>query len=437
MTESIHRQPYFQVNARGTSFARVGLFPLGATIASCPHPNDPARTRWVQLMNLFEGSDRGVGVLCRISDDKGHTWRETGVFDRAYRFNAEPAEKLLKLQNGCIYDERSGAIIRFVTEYVWKEGSAETILDSILRKRRIYYCLSFDSGETWTDACYIYQEGGGYDRDTMFPGVTFGQNMIMPAMPIIVRGAGMHKGDIAVGVQIQMVDEAGTLINPTIMGFFKSACLFGNWNADEGRYMWTMSANCVEVSVGESTRGLYEPSLCECDDGRLIMLLRGSNTKAREHMPGTKWISVSDDQGVTWSKPFRLCYDDGSLMYSSSSLSCLVRDTAGTFYYVGIVNGDNPDGNLPRYPLCAARLHTDTLTIERASVTTIVTKQAQHDEAAGVHPVDYSNHSALWDDEEDKLVMFVPLRPDLRKFEGELLCVELTAKPHKRQVGHG
>ncbi|WP_127580118.1 sialidase family protein [Paenibacillus koleovorans] len=425
MTQLSRERTSFRVERQRNAYVSAGLFPLAATTAACPHPSDSGRTRWVQLMNLFEGSDRGTGVLCRISDDKGNTWRETGIYDRAYRLNRDAHEKMLKLQNGIVYDERAGVLVRFGTEYVWREGDLQTILSSILSKRRIYYSISFDGGETWTDSRYMFQHGGDYDRDRMFPGVTFGRNMIMPSNPIVVRGAGSRQGNLAVGVQIQMLDEEGMLFNPTVMGFFHSGCLFGAWNAELLRYEWTIGEETVQVPVTESTRGIYEPALCECDDGRIIMILRGSNTKAREQIPGTKWISVSDDQGATWSKPERLHYDDVSLMYSSSTFPSLVRDQAGVFYFVGMVNEDNPDGNLPRYPLCIAQLDTDTLTIVKESVTPIVTKQPQQDEANGKYPVDFSNQAVLWDEEDGKLIAFVPYQPDLNCYEGILLQVEV------------
>jgi len=428
MSAKSNQPSAFRVVRTEKSFVRDGLFPLGATTVACPHPQRPKHFRWVQLINLFEGSDRGTGVLCRISDDKGNTWRETGVFDRAYRPNADPDEKMMKTQNGCLYDARSGALVRFVTEYLWREGDLQTILGSILRKRRMYYCLSFDGGETWTDGTYIHQSGAGWDRDRMFPGVSYGTNMIMSSQPIIACGEGSHSGDIVLGVQIQMVDGEGELINPTVMGFFQSGCLFGRWREDEGRYDWTIGGGFASAPVTETTRGLYEPGIVECDDGRLLMVLRGSNMHARERMPGTKWICVSADQGETWSAPKRLRYDDGRLMYSSSSSLCLVRDAAGAVYYIGMVNEDNPDGNLPRYPLCVATVDADALAVDSGSVTPIIGKQPEQDEATAVHPVDYSNHAVLWDEAERKLIVFVPYRPDLRKFEGVLVQIEVEAR---------
>ncbi|MEF3306287.1 hypothetical protein [Paenibacillus sp. GYB003] len=107
-------------------------------------------------------------------------------------------------------------------------------------------------------------------------------------------------------------------------------------------------------------------------------------------------------------------------MYSSSSCPDLIKDRQGRIFYTGNITDRNPNGNLPRYPLCIARLNPDTLTIERDSVTVIDTKRSSHvdqEQAGARYPVDFSNHHSYLDAEEHKIDVHAPFRADLHRFE--------------------
>lgn len=413
-----------RIATREFEVERSGYALLNAVTAYARNESQPGCGRLLQFINMFGKSDSGEGVLYRISPDNGNTWREGGLFDKPYQVG-HGRDCMRKVAGDCMYDSDAGVMLRIVTEMLWENGE----IHSLFRKRRMYYYLSFDNGTTWTDAIYIHLNEDGYDRDRMFPGITYGVNMVTSLFKMHkIRGEGVNIGKIAVGIQVQVATPDGQLYNPTGMGFFKSGCLLGSWNADKLQYDWEINETYAEVSPEESTRGVYEPVIQELDDGRLIMLLRGSNMKRHDSMPGTKFISVSHDQGRTWSKPDRLTYDDGQLMYASSSSPDLLQDRLGRIFFIGIINSDNPNGNLPRYPLCIARLNTETLTIERDSVTVIDTRRtwhkAQEDRKARYH-LDFSNHHSYLDAEEDKIVVHAPYRADLERLETVINKYEL------------
>lgn len=394
---------------------RPGHALLNAVTVRAANPNHPGYGNLLQFVNVFSKSDSGEGILYRVSKDNGSSWQEIGLFDRPYRLGHR-RDFMRKVAGDCLYDEETGVVLRIVTEMLWENEQ----IHSLFRKRRMYSCLSFDNGATWTDPIYIYQTEGSYDRDRMFPGITYGVNMVTSLFKMTkIRGAGENRGKIAVGIQVQTVGEDGQLLNPTGMGFFKSGCILGSWNADRLCYDWELCSTFAEVPLEQSTRGVYEPSLQELADGRLIMMLRGSNAGQAETMPGTKWISVSHDQGRNWSPPERVCYEDGEWMHSSSSCPDLVQDRQGRIWFVGIINDRAPNGNEPRYPLCVARLNTDTMTIDRASVTVLDTMHSWHTfqkSQQARYSLDFSNHHAYVED-DGTLIVHAPYRSDLTRFD--------------------
>ena len=68
--------------------------------------------------------------------------------------------------------------------------------------------------------------------------------------------------------------------------------------------------------------------------------------------PGFRWVSESRD-GITFTEPVPMVYDDGNAFYSPSSISKWLRHSGnGRLYWLGNILGDIPEGNLPRHPLC-------------------------------------------------------------------------------------
>ncbi|WP_176706470.1 hypothetical protein [Paenibacillus hemerocallicola] len=53
------------------------------------------------------------------------------------------------------------------------------------------------------------------------------------------------------------------------------------------------------------------------------------------------------------------------MTYSSSCCPDVVKDRQSRIFFIGVINDDNSNGNLPRYPLSIARLDTDSLSIVR------------------------------------------------------------------------
>jgi hypothetical protein len=135
---------------------------------------------------------------------------------------------------------------------------------------------------------------------------------------------------------------------------------------------WRLS-EAVPYDFDKTSRGLCEPTIAELSDGRLVMILRGSNA-AWPARPGYKWLAFSQDGGETWSEVSPLPADDGSLIESSATGSALFRSiTNRKLYWIGnlCLEDRRPDGNMPRSPLYIAEILEEPFAIRRSTLAVI------------------------------------------------------------------
>ena len=128
---------------------------------------------------------------------------------------------------------------------------------------------------------------------------------------------------------------------------------------------WTAS-NQQYIDPEISSRGLLEPDVAVLEDGRLLVVCRGSNT---ETAAGRKWFSVSTDGGATLSPVEELRYDDGSPFYSPSSIAYFFRSTRnGKLYWMANIVPEPPVGNGPRFPLYIAEIDEGATAVVKDSL---------------------------------------------------------------------
>jgi len=86
----------------------------------------------------------------------------------------------------------------------------------------------------------------------------------------------------------------------------------------------------------------------------------------------TRFSTVSEDGGLTWSVPEPLQYDDGSTVWTPASYSQFIRSgkTGRTYWLANILSGP-VHGQTPRYPLTIAEFDTVNCRIIKASVRSI------------------------------------------------------------------
>jgi hypothetical protein len=100
-------------------------------------------------------------------------------------------------------------------------------------------------------------------------------------------------------------------------------------------------------------------------------------TKNGKEKPAYKYFAVSDDGGLTFSKPEVFCYSDGSNFFSSSTFHRLFRSSkTGKLYWIGnILQKHTTIPGHPRYPLNIAEVDERTLGLKKETVTEIDTRQ--------------------------------------------------------------
>jgi hypothetical protein len=145
-----------------------------------------------------------------------------------------------------------------------------------------------------------------------------------------------------------------------------AAVLHGRWTADGRHLEWELS-DLVKADPQLSTRGMDEPTLAVLADGRLLMVLRGSNDK-KPNLPGRRWAAYSSDRGRTWTKPTPWTYAEGRSFYSPSSCSQLLTHSSGRIFWLGNITDQNPVGNRPRYPFVIGEVDRRTGLLRQETV---------------------------------------------------------------------
>ena len=252
---------------------------------------------------------------------------------------------------------------------VWTEGILPN--DEPLEGMRhwtLHYAVSEDGGKTQTVNAQIIHEGAEYDAVHHLPGVTVGRNCVMMG-DLGERPLTRSDGVILVPVQSSPAGPDGDYYNPG-SGLTYTDCLLlmGRWRPD-GRLAWTASQRVVG-DPSRTTRGMVEPTLAELEDGRILMVMRGSND-AHTEWPGYRWHVFSADGGATWTTPEPWTYTDGELFYSPSSCSQLIPWHDGRLFWMGNISATNPRGNSPRYPLILGEVSLRTGLLIRDSVSII------------------------------------------------------------------
>lgn len=264
------------------------------------------------------------------------------------------------------------------------DGSTHTFLK---------YRVSVDGGRTQALDEPIVQQG--YTRERPLRGVVVGRNAAMlgdnGCETIRTRN-----GRLLVPIQVCPVGPDGKYLN---LGggytYHEAAVLIGRWRseqpngrADDLGIDWDLSPY-IRNDPNKSTRGAVEPTLAQFPDGRILMVLRGSND-VKPELPGYRWFTVSTDEGDSWAPVEPWTCTDGQPFYSPSSMSQLLRHSNGTYYWLGNLSRQNPHGNGPRYPLVIGRVNPETLRLQRDSL--FVVDDRQPGEHAGMTLSNFHAH---------------------------------------------
>ena len=326
------------------------------------------------------------GTWLRRSEDNGSTWHNVG--DKVRFDTAETGEQMMP--SGFSLDERNDILIRFF-QGQRADKSCYGYIDQ--GAYRVFYALSKDRGQTWSDPVQIVDGRKDFDDEKWGPEFDYG-----------VRG-GILNGDHCVWL------EDGSLLAPftgyerldgTKPWYFRIICARGIWNEDQSALNWEFGSY-FEVGLDKATSGCCEPSIASLGGNRLFMRTRCQGGEP-QGLYSTSYSTVSEDGGMTWSSPQPLLYDDGSPVWTpASSAAFYDSSTTGKTYWLGNILDAPVFAQTPRYPLKLAVFNPDTTCLVRDSVRLI------QDRPEGAHEqVRYTNFGCYEDRKSGHLIITLP-----------------------------
>ena len=303
----------------------------------------------------------------RRSRDNGRTWSEPQTIITGEK----RPEGMLRRHLRCSFvDPGTGRFISF-----WTEGILPT--DHPLEGMKhwhLRYSVSEDGGESDIASRQIIQSGPEFDARHPLPGVVEGKTCIMLG-DLGSAPLSLPDGSILLPAQASPPGPDGHYVNPGKGFTFTDAMILrARWREDkedknDKSLQWESSTR-IPGDPARSTRGWIEPTLGLLGNGRLLMILRGSND-AMPSLAGYRWQSISNDDGQTWTDPAPWRFTDGQVFHSPSSCSQLLAHSSGRLLWLGNICPNNPRGNSPRYPLVLAEVDPETGLLIRDSVCAI------------------------------------------------------------------
>lgn len=331
-----------------------------------------SRSSGIDLMcvkSTSSRSDTADTSSRRFSSDNGRTWTDW-----------EPISFITKTPTG---------VKRQYAQPGWAVPGMERLLTMVLegtlptdnplegmKNWTLRYRVSLDGGKTSAVDEQVIQEGS-YTPNHPLNGVWVGKNSFMigtsTCRPIHTR-----HGHFLVPVQITPLGPDGEYYNPGGgYTYHESAVLIGTWREGDHRVQWDVSER-IANEPAKSTRGCIEPTIAEMPDGRILMIMRGSND-VKPNLAGFKWYAISNDGGRHWSKPKPWTYTDNSRFFSPSSCSQILQHSSGRYYWIGNISPENPRGNSPRYPLVIGEIDSKSFLLAKNTISEIDTLNSGED----------------------------------------------------------
>lgn len=367
-----------------------------------PSPN-PTTSTTARIQYIGEGlTQRELRANIAVSDwsdthrerysyDNGCTWSPWKVV-----FDEAPKQKGFVMEGGPTQDgtgpldPASGMLIKPVFQRILKGDPGKAISSAWSDDRKFtdhgFYQLSADNGKTWDKGHLLkYEDGPDFDP------ADWGNPKYFRTNEMYIGGICVHsKGNVvlATTIPVPYKDEEDEKIPVQFPNNYREGCVagamcfVGKWDPDNKDYNWRKS-NKIFLPRKISTRGLVEIDISELKDGRLLLIMRGSNVGMDSlKCPGRKWISISNDSGMTWSEITDLRYNTGEQFYSPATFAKTLRSSqTGKLYCFLNINTIPPLGNGPRYPLQVAEIDEENVSLIKETVTIIDERNPKLDSA--------------------------------------------------------
>jgi len=319
-------------------------------------------------------SDKANSLEMSRSDDNGKTWSTP---DEMWVVKKTPEGIVRRVIKAGWIDPESGGLLIMHRTII---GETDHVLQRFGRGSTTAYTITRDGWRTELVNEPVLLANATLREDGLFHDKRYPESSIFSMMygDRTGRPVRNHLGEILQPVQLVLFEPDGKkLYNPGKGYTFTQAALLIGKLRDDHRIDWSLSQR-VELGPDRSTRGSIEPTIAKLDDGRILMVVRGSNDR-NPKLPGYKWFSVSNDGGHSWSKLKPWTYNNGENFFSPSSCSQFLTHSNGNIYWLGNISPKNPNGNLPRWPFVIGQVDFKTgLLMERTVVTVDEPKNGDH-----------------------------------------------------------
>ena len=362
---------------------------------------------------IIRSSDWTEKPRRRISEDNGRTWSDWVIIDEESKVQGDFTQSGGEDQGGTgPYDPVSGRLIKPVFQRIIK-GIPQVAMSEIWKGNRLFcdhgfYQLSEDDGRSWGKAYMLkYEEGPGFNNENWGDEKFFRTNEMYIGNAVVIKNGSVI---ITATVPVPFIDEEDKNIPSVFPNNYREGCVagavcfVGRWNETAGNYDWRLS-NKIFLPRRVSTRGLVELNISELSSGKLIMIMRGSNTGLDPlKYPGRRWFSVSDDGGLTWGEIKDMRYDTGEQLYSPASISSTLRSSVNNkLYWIGNISDQPVNGNSPRYPLLIVEIDEDRISFRKDTLTIIDDREPEHDSES----LQLSNFSVFENRETNEIEIYL------------------------------
>ncbi len=379
-------------------------------VSSCPDAEETfcrhydAEGNLIEEKNVTKEVDYFGGYFTRVSKDNGKTWSEWETHfnddnggDRHGRVEGSAeGDEILTFDlatfpfgvKPTLYDPKSGCTIGVGYNFYYMNGHDKGYFDWWEKgednvRPHAYYLIRYPDGREVRKLIELEEGGADFDPANYRNPAYLDKNRATAG-----RLRLLPDGDIGFELYPNMnicCKMAGVDVNT----FFPSCpetqqgwvYVRGHWNEEKQDYDFTYS-NPVMLSDLQSSRGIMEPLMAEINNGRWLLVFRGSNmsldvwnTRISPAAPGFKWYTYSDDGGRTFAPPMPWHFDTREVVYSPASLSTFFRSSKnGKLYWIGnIVDPWLIDGNQPRHPLYICQVDEDHGHLIKDTLTVIDT----------------------------------------------------------------
>ena len=369
-------------------------------------------------------------IYRRFSNDNGKTWTDTPDQTAERPDALAGRRRTVSLHT---LDESRNALVSFFCTYD-VDASQEMFSVGNLRKRtyRPWYELSFDAGRTWTTPKPVVDERPGFDETHWGPDLIFG---FSGAQSDLSAPVWLGDGSLILGLTLTHAPLEGEDVRtPGRLGRMGVQYLRGRWNAAGTDFLWRFGTPVFLTAEqspidGTETRGCCEPAPATLGGERIFNVMRCQGNEKRK-IPSMRHATLSNDGGETWTAPQALRYDDGQIVWSPASYSAFIRSSrTGEWFWIANILPGPVYAQMPRYPLCIAKLDPHRLCLIRDSVRVIQGR------APGLpEEVRYTNWGLYEERGTGDLILTLPEQPKLMNFTAMTRAEDFTADCHRYRV---